>query len=56
MTLGDVSITIQDTRLGSLSSTVHATLVQGGRERVVGYLTYAFVYKSWKDELLSESR
>jgi len=37
--LGEAVIQIKDVRLGKGSSTVHVALVQGGKERVVGYAT-----------------
>ena len=37
--LGEAVIHIKDMRLGKGSSTVHVALVQGGKERVVGYAT-----------------
>ena len=38
-TLGEVSISVKDAKLGRGTSTVHARLVQGGKERVAGYVT-----------------
>jgi len=37
--LGEAKVVVKDTRLGKGSSTVHVALVQGGKERVVGYAT-----------------
>jgi len=37
--LGEAVIQIKDVRLGKGSCTVHVALVQGGKERVVGYAT-----------------
>jgi acyl-coenzyme A thioesterase PaaI-like protein len=37
--LGEARVVVRDVRLGKGSSTVHVALVQGGKERVVGYAT-----------------
>lgn len=37
--LGEARVHVKDVRLGKGSSTVHVALVQGGKERVVGYAT-----------------
>jgi hypothetical protein len=37
--LGEAVVQVKDVRLGKGSSTVHVALVQGGKERVVGYAT-----------------
>lgn len=37
--LGEATVKITDSRLGKGSSTVHVALIQGGKERVVGYAT-----------------
>lgn len=37
--LGEAQVIVKDVRLGKGSSTVHVALVQGGKERVVGYAT-----------------
>jgi acyl-coenzyme A thioesterase PaaI-like protein len=37
--LGETVVQVKDVRLGKGSSTVHVALVQGGKERVVGYAT-----------------
>jgi len=37
--LGEAKVVVKDVRLGKGSSTVHVALVQGGKERVVGYAT-----------------
>lgn len=37
--LGEAAVQVKDVRLGKGSSTVHVALVQGGKERVVGYAT-----------------
>lgn len=38
--MGEAVIQIKDVRLGKGSSTLHVALVQGGKERVVGYATW----------------
>lgn len=40
VTLGDVTISIQDVRLGKVSSTVNVTMTQGGKQRMGAYFTY----------------
>ena len=37
--VGDVVVTISDTRVGRSSSTVHASMNQGGKDRVAAYFT-----------------
>jgi hypothetical protein len=37
--LGEAVVQVKDVRLGKGSSTAHVALVQGGKERVVGYAT-----------------
>lgn len=37
--LGRAEVKVKDVRLGKGSSSVHVSLVQGGKERVVGYAT-----------------
>jgi hypothetical protein len=37
--LGEAVVQVKDARLGKGSSTLHVALVQGGKERVVGYAT-----------------
>ena len=44
MTVGDVTISIHDVRLGKVSSTVNVTLTQGGKQRVGAYFTYVTSY------------
>lgn len=37
--VGEAVVRVKDMRLGKASSTVHVSLEQGGKERVVGYAT-----------------
>ena len=42
--IGDATISIKDVRLGKGSSTVHASLTQGGKERVAAYAMYVVAF------------
>jgi hypothetical protein len=44
VTVGDVTISIQDARLGKVSSTVNVTMTQGGKQRMGAYFTYITPY------------
>ncbi|KAF2149842.1 hypothetical protein K461DRAFT_270417 [Myriangium duriaei CBS 260.36] len=39
--VGAATFTVRDVKLGRLTSTIHITLTQNGREEVIGYLTHS---------------